>query len=165
MNRLCGFVWCNGTRNFQCLETDALSRADARKIEEILSKYDTAGSSVADCYEDRLSDVFRPEYADYSGEDMTSSHSEKDIYDGCLSLMEGLVADFEEYLEFIGVDTSEYPDEEKFGVSYSPMEIVERLFLLKTYHSGGTSQMLKCRELGIDPSERIRFTFSEEEEE
>ena len=97
--------------------------------------------------------------------DMTSSHSEKDIYDGCVELMEGLVEEFYDYLDFLGVDLKDYPEDEQFKLTMHPTQIVERLFLWKTPHSGGTSQIMKCRELGIDPSKDIHFTFSDYQEE
>lgn len=97
--------------------------------------------------------------------DMTSSHSEKEIYEGCLALMEELTGRFQEYLDFIGVDLSEYPTEEQFDASFQTTEIVERLFLWHTMHSGGTSQCMKCKELGIEPCKTIHFKFDYEDEE
>ena len=93
--------------------------------------------------------------------EMTESHSEKDIYEGCIALMESLVGRFEEYLEFLGVDTAALPEDERFKASFSNMTIVESLFLMKTSHSGGTSQALKCKELGIDPCKYVEFAFDE----
>ena len=97
--------------------------------------------------------------------EMTKSHSEKEIYDGCIALMESLVGQFEDYLEFLGVDLNEIPEDEKFRANFSNMTIVESLFLMHTSHSGGTSQAMKCKELGIDPCERVEFSFSEPEDE
>ena len=96
---------------------------------------------------------------DFNKEDMTSSHSERDIYEGCLALMESLTGSFYDYIEFLGVDLSEYPPDEQFNVRYTPSQIVDSLFLMKTTHSGGTSQAMKCKELGIDPSKDIHFNF------
>lgn len=96
--------------------------------------------------------------------DMTSSHSEKDIYEGCLALMNELTDRFYEYLEFLEVDLSEYPEEEQFDATFNTTEIVERLFLWRTYHSGGTSQRMKCEELGIDPWKEVHFKFDTDEE-
>lgn len=95
-------------------------------------------------------------------EDMTSSHSEADIYKGCLSLMDELTGKFYEWLDFIGVDVSKLDEEEQFVAGFYPTEIVERLFLRKTTHSGGTSQRMKCKELGIDAGKMVVFDFSEE---
>ena len=95
-------------------------------------------------------------------EDMTSSHSEKDIYNGCISLMNTLTGRFYEWLDFIGVDITKLDDEEQFCTAFYPTEIVERLFLMKTSHSGGTSQRMKCAELGINTNKMVTFDFSEE---
>ncbi len=103
---------------------------------------------------------------DNTNEQMTKSHSEKEIYEGCLALMDELVKDFSDYLEYIGVDLSDYSEDEQFGVRKTPAEIVERLFLWGTSHSGGTSQRMKCKELGIDDAyEPIWFGFDESREE
>ena len=98
--------------------------------------------------------------------DMTSSHSEKDIYNGCLEVMKRMVNRFEEYLEYIGVDLENQDEDEKFCVNFTPFEIVQDLFLSHTTHSGGTSTTIKCHELGIDdPYDPIKFTFSGERED
>ena len=89
--------------------------------------------------------------------DMTSSHSEREIFDGCVALMQELTGHFERYLEYIGVDIKGEDDEERFGVKFYNTVIVERLFLWNTSHSGGTSQRLKCRELGIDDAGTVTF--------
>lgn len=91
------------------------------------------------------------------GHEMTKSHSEAEIYKGCLSLMNKLVGYFEEYLDDIGVEPTPDGDEGHFKVELYPTEIVERLFLWGTHHSGGTSQHLKCEELGIDTDETVVF--------
>lgn len=92
------------------------------------------------------------------GHEMTASHSEADIYKGCVALMQELMNRFEEYLDYIGVEPKEdYDDEERFCTQFYPTEIVERLFLWNTRHSGGTSQLLKCRELGIDEDKTVIF--------
>jgi len=91
------------------------------------------------------------------GYEMTASHSEEDIYKGCISLMQTLMGRFEEYLDFIGVEPKEADSEERFVTCFYPTEIVERLFLWHTRHSGGTSQHLKCQELGIDTDKQVVF--------
>lgn len=91
------------------------------------------------------------------GHEMTKSHSEKHIYEGCIALMQELMERFEEYLDFIGVEPKEPDDEEGFATYFYPTHIVERLFLWHTRHSGGTSQLLKCRELGIDEDKTVIF--------
>lgn len=91
------------------------------------------------------------------GHEITASHSEADIYKGCVALMQELMGRFEEYLDFIGLDPKEANDEERFATYFYPTHIVERLFLWNTQHSGGTSQRLKCRELGIDEDNIVIF--------
>lgn len=86
--------------------------------------------------------------------DNTSSHSEKDIYEGCIALMQELTDRFKEYLEYMDIDTSDR--EETFCTSFYPTEIVNRLFLWHTKHSGGTSCRMKLTELGVD-DEDIQF--------
>lgn len=76
----------------------------------------------------------------------TESHSERDIYDGCVELMQMLMGRFERYLDFIGVPVTPKEDkdnEEYFSTQFYVTEIVERLFLWNTSHSGGTSTWMK----------------------
>lgn len=94
-----------------------------------------------------------------------TSHSEKEIYDGCIFLMNSLVKDFYEYLDFIGVETGSLLEEEQFVINRYPTEIVRSLFLSGTGHDGGASTRLKCRELGIDEDTMVEFNFSELVEE
>lgn len=61
---LCGFVWCHGFRDFSVFETDAISREDRAKIEEILAQYDTTGTSLSDCYDSKFSDALSERYVD-----------------------------------------------------------------------------------------------------
>lgn len=97
-------------------------------------------------------------------EDAVKSHSEKDILNMCISLLDEMVGYFGEYMEWIGYEPTE---EEKecgyFGMTY--FHIVQKLFLYHTTHSGGTSTFKKCHELGIDdPSDGVRFPLWKEEE-
>lgn len=81
------------------------------------------------------------------------SHNEPAIYKGCVNLLKGMVEAFGEWLEFTGLN--EYVDDEmRFSISMQPTEIVNRLFLYHTSHSGGTSTRAKCHELGIDDCSR-----------
>ena len=61
--------------------------------------------------------------------------------------MQRLVDAFEEYLDFMDIHPES--EEEVFTTEFCNTEIVERLFLWNTRHSGGTSQRKKCQELGI----------------
>lgn len=91
------------------------------------------------------------------GHEMTASHSELDVYKGCVALMQDMMERFEDYLNYVGVEPMGAEDEGRFYTFFSPMYIVERLFLWNTRHSGGTSQHLKCRELGIDTDKMVIF--------
>ncbi len=95
---------------------------------------------------------------------MTASHSERDIFDGCISLMQRLVKDFRDYLEFIDVDVNDMDEDEKFGIAYPVTEIVRTLFLAQTSHSGGTSSRMKLEELGVE-NNYIKFGFTEDTKE
>lgn len=93
-----------------------------------------------------------------------SSHSEKQILEGCIALIQEMVDGFREYLDYIGHDEPEYEEEKQpFHMSY--FHIVNRLFLWHTSHSGGTSTRAKCHELGIDDSSQdVEFYLWEDEE-
>lgn len=94
-----------------------------------------------------------------------SSHSEKQILEGCIALMQEMVNGFREYLDYIGHDKPEYEEEKQpFCMSY--FHIVNQLFLFHTSHSGGTSTRAKCHELGIDDSgQNVKFYLWEDEGE
>lgn len=95
--------------------------------------------------------------------DMTSSHSERDIIDGCIRLMHTLTGEFEEWL--INTDLAEeISDEETFCVNIPYMEIVRELFLSNTKHSGGTSCCMKLQELGVDKYAEQFDCYPEKEE-
>ena len=84
------------------------------------------------------------------------SHPETEVVKGCIALMQSLMGDFEEYLEFMGI----YPEteEERFSVTYNYGKIIQRLLLWTTHHSGGASTAQKCRELGFDYGDSITFS-------
>lgn len=86
---------------------------------------------------------------------MITSHNEKQIFDGCVAMMQRLMGAFEEYLEWMDIHPES--EEERFNYRFYNTEIVERLFLWHTTHSGGTSQREKCRELGIKDDGTITF--------
>ncbi len=94
---------------------------------------------------------------------MIESHSEQKIVECCIELMQELVNEFEKYIDYIDIDLSELPDDEHFKVCYTNAEIVNKLLLSTTTHSGGTSTRQKCKELGLDSSKSVEFSFSTEE--
>ena len=88
---------------------------------------------------------------------MIESHSEQKIVECCFDLMQELVNEFEKYIDYIDIDLTELPDDEHFKVCYTNAEIVNRLLLSTTTHSGGTSTRQKCKELGLDSSKSIEY--------
>lgn len=88
------------------------------------------------------------------GNPETVSHDEKYILEGCIDLMDRLVDQFCEYLDFIGIDVEDTDPDELPSFGFTPFEIVNTLFLRYTSHSGGTSTREKCKELGIKDATR-----------
>lgn len=88
--------------------------------------------------------------------------SEENILKGCIGLLHGLTGEFFEYLEYMGIDQSR---DDAFSFNMPVTEIVNRLFLWNTGHSGGTSTRAKCNELGTDEKYGRSITFSCKEEE
>lgn len=83
-----------------------------------------------------------------------TSHSEKDIVNGCITLMNDMYQYMLHYLNHMGI---EFDDDEAPDPSYTYFEIVQTLFLEKTNHSGGTSTINKCKELGLTSYQRVHF--------
>lgn len=94
------------------------------------------------------------------------SHDEKHILKYCISLMQELVGKFEEWYKYVhGEDAIRELDEvERFYYRMSYFSIVQELFLFRTSHSGGTSTRAKCKQLGVDWSDGIEFSFGGDEE-
>lgn len=91
------------------------------------------------------------------------SHSEEQILKGCISLIDEMVGQFREYLDFIDHEPEFEEEKQPFHMSY--FHIVNRLFLWHTHHSGGTSTRAKCHELGIDDSSKnVEFYIWEDEQ-
>ena len=93
------------------------------------------------------------------------SHDEKHILKYCIGLMQEMADEFAEWYKWIhGEDAiSEIDEEERFCVRKSYFRIVQKLFLVGTRHSGGTSTRAKCKQLGVDSSAEIIFDWSDEE--
>ena len=91
-------------------------------------------------------------------------HTDRQIYDGCILLMQKMVDYFQGYLEYIGYDLDKLDEDERFAAGISNMEIVRQLFLQHTRNSGGCSTMDFCEKLGIDPYRSVKFEFEEGEE-
>ena len=98
----------------------------------------------------------------------TKSHSETEILNGCIALMQELVSDFQDWYLYVHGENAleELDEEEMFCIRKTYFEIVKRLFLWGTHHSGGNSTRAKCDELGVkDWSEDIEFGFEVEDDE
>lgn len=93
---------------------------------------------------------------------IVESHSEKQILEGCISLIQEMCGYFREYLDFIDHEPEYEEEKQPFRLSY--FHIVKRLFLWHTSHSGGNSTRTKCAELGIsDSSEDVLFPIWRDE--
>ena len=94
------------------------------------------------------------------------SHDEKHTLECCISLMKEMVNEFAEWYRWQhGEDAiKELDEEERFCFRKSYFHIVQKLFLLCTNHSGGTSTRAKCEQLGVDSSDEIEFSFGDDEE-
>lgn len=60
-DKLCGFVWCHGARDFSAWEVQ-LRKEDRDAIEQILAKYETDGTSERNVWDRKFSDVFCENY-------------------------------------------------------------------------------------------------------
>lgn len=89
-----------------------------------------------------------------------SSHSETEIVRACIGLMESV---FHRMVEYIDDMEFEYDEETKPAEVFSYFEIVQTLLLSGTSHSGGTSTIAKCKQLGLNPYETIVFEKEEED--
>lgn len=103
--------------------------------------------------------------ADHGEEVEIEKHTDRQIYDGCIHLMQKMVDYFQEYLEYLGYDLDQLDEDERFAVGISNMEIVRYLFLQHTRNSGGCSTRDFCEKLGIDPYKSVKFEFERDEEE
>lgn len=93
------------------------------------------------------------------------SHDEKHILKYCIGLMQEMVNEFAEWYRWQhGEDAiEELGDEERFCIRKTYFRIVQELFLIGTNHSGGTSTIAKCEQLGVDWGKEIEFDWSDEE--
>lgn len=88
-----------------------------------------------------------------------SSHSETETVKACIDLMGTVFHRMVEYIDEMGF---EYDEETRPAEVFSYFEIVQSLLLSRTRHSGGTSTIAKCKQLGFDPSETIIFEKEED---
>jgi len=142
---------------------------EAMKYVWLVKKHGTIGKALEECAEYEL--IGTPEECRAAMEKQIvekglESHDEKHILKYCISLMQELVGKFEEWYEYVhGEDAIRELDEvERFYYRMSYFSIVQELFLFRTSHSGGTSTRAKCKQLGVDWSDGIEFSFGGDEE-
>lgn len=117
-------------------------------------------------------EIFMDEFTEKTKEELRQiaierkleKHTDQQIYEGCIYLMQEMVNYFREYLEYIGIDIDEIDEDERFSVSIPNTDIVRRLFLAHTRNSGGTSTRELCRLIGIDSGEYVKFEFGKDDE-
>jgi len=101
-----------------------------------------------------------------------SINSMRQIYDGCVSLINELVGYFDEAMSYAKVSGDDLADflgcdhQDNGGVTIniSVYDIARELFLSHTENSGGTSTGILLRKLGID-KDYEEFTFGENEDD
>lgn len=165
---------------------DAVSRKDLERLKRWRFSYDTNTTIPKSDLFVRLTDIralpsVKPvaciakvnfskgdmqEIVDDKVEELrTEKHTDRQIYDVCILLMQKMVDYFQEYLEYLGYDLDKLDEDERFAVGISNMEIVRQLFLYRTRNSGGCSTRDFCEKLGVSPYESVKFEFEESEEE
>ena len=98
----------------------------------------------------------------YCGEDL-EIQDPQNIVRECISLMQSLMSRFEEWLEWMDIEVDS--KEEVFWTEFTYFEIVQRLLLFSTNHSGGNSTRELCGKLGFDFSKTVAFHDTRQEEE
>lgn len=81
------------------------------------------------------------------------------ILENCIKLMGILTNQMQEWIE-----DNEIEADTPFCTGFSMFEIVQRLLLFGTGHSGGRSTMKKCTELGVSPNKMVYFGSEEEDD-
>lgn len=155
-------------RQYRAIGTPEELKA-AMKYVYLAKKHGTVGQVIENCV--KYEEIGTPEECRAAVEKQIvekelESHDEKHILKYCISLMQELVEKFEEWYEYVhGEDAIRELDEvERFYYRMSYFSIVQELFLFRTSHSGGTSTRAKCKQLGVDWSDGIEFSFGGDEE-
>jgi hypothetical protein len=103
------------------------------------------------------------------GQKNISINSMRQIYQGCIGLMDYMASEFSDILESLGIDHSDFENcfdlgkSEPMEIGVSTSAIVKKLFLSHTTNSGGTSAGNLKKILGVK-KEMERFTLLEDEE-
>ena len=104
-------------------------------------------------------DKMREELRQIAIDRKLEKHTDRQIYDGCIYLMQEMVGYFREYLGYLGIDVDKIDEDEQFAVGIPNTAIVRWLFLVHTRNSGGTSTRELCEQMGIDSGEYVKFEF------
>lgn len=146
-------VTLKGTGSISGEEIEAIDVIDDAMLE--LEKYQAIGAP----------DECRAAVEKQKVDKELESHDEKHILKSCLGLMQDMVDKFAEWYRWQHGEDSieELDEEERFCIRTTYFRIVQKLFLLHTNHSGGTSTREKCEQLGVDWSEEILLDWSDEE--
>lgn len=167
----------NEAKSFMLIEKECINRdcnRDCAKcdivqaVDNLNNAYDTAIKALEEVQQYRAIGTLeecRAAMEKQIVEKELESHDEKHILKYCISLMQELVGKFEEWYEYVhGEDAIRELDEaERFYYKMSYFSIVQELFLFRTSHSGGTSTRAKCKQLGVDWSDGIEFSFGGDE--
>ena len=102
-------------------------------------------------------------------DDRIPIHDDLRIVQGCISLIRQVLCGEDGIFDQLEADEYDFKTfRENYGcnIGYrlNYFEIVQRLLLAGTSHSGGTSTCAKCRELELDPCEYVNFEYEGEEE-
>lgn len=81
----------------------------------------------------------------------------EEIYEACLECMQGMVWEFEAYLDIRGIDYSD-SGEGEFGVTLPAAEIAKKLFMKQIGDSDEKNHYL-CRLLNIGRADTVTFNF------
>jgi hypothetical protein len=103
------------------------------------------------------------------GQENISINSMRQIYQGCIELMDYMASEFTTILENLDIDHSDFEkyfdlgEDEPMEIGVSTSAIVRKLFLSRTTNSGGTSTGNLKKILGVK-NETERFVLLEESE-
>ena len=151
----------NHTQNVFCVIKQGIERSMEMTREEAIKYIIPA---IKNTWNEKICKEIEQALEQQPSEDGMEKHTDRQIYDGCIHLMQKMVDYFQEYLEYLGYDLDKLDEDERFAVKISNMEIVRWLFLFHTRNSGGCSTRDFCEEIGIDDSEVVKFEFERDEE-
>lgn len=172
-----------GSRHYGYIDIDDIDKIVQQAVSEKLSQiqiaigerkrllkgrddYEKGKTQMADEITEVIDTMQREaEFEEEKKKEEIERHTDRQIYDGCINLLEKMVDYFQEYLEYLGYDLDKLDEDERFAVGMSNMEIVRQLFLYQTRNSGGCSTRDFCEKLGVDPYDSVKFEFEESEDE